>query len=53
MFSHELLSEVTSNFSKERLIGKGRFGRVYRGKLRHSDVAVKVLNDVCLLYVFL
>ena len=46
MFSFDDLSKVTNNFSKERLIGKGGFGKVYRGKLRHADVAVKVLNPV-------
>ena len=28
------------------MIGKGGFGRVFHGKLRYSDVAVKVLNTV-------
>ena len=46
VFSVDDLSRVTDNFSKERLIGKGGFGKVYRGKLRHADVAVKVLNTV-------
>ena len=46
IFSYDDLSKVTDNFSKERLIGKGGFGVVYRGKLRHADVAVKVLNTV-------
>ena len=46
IFSFEDLSKVTNNFSKEKMIGKGGFGRVFRGKLRHSDVAVKVLSTV-------
>ena len=48
IFSFEVLSEVTGNFSKDQLVGKGGFGQVYRGRLRHSDVAIKVLNDVCM-----
>lgn len=46
IFSLEDLSKVTNEFSNDHLIGKGGFGRVYRGKLRHADVAVKVLNTV-------
>ena len=46
IFSFDDLSQVTNNFSKEKMIGKGGFGRVFRGKLRHVDVAVKVLNTV-------
>ena len=43
-FPHELLHEATNNFAKDKLIGKGGFGRVFRERLRHSDVAIKVLN---------
>ena len=46
IFSLDDLSKVTNNFSKEKMIGKDSFGRVFRGKLRYSDVAVKVLNTV-------
>ena len=46
IFPLEDLCQVTDNFSKEKLIGKGGFGHVYRAKLRHSDVAIKVLNTV-------
>ena len=34
----------TDNFSSESKIGEGGFGTVYRGVLRCSDVAVKVLS---------
>ena len=46
IFAHELLCDVTNNFAKERLIGKGGFGSVYCARLRHADVAIKVLNTV-------
>jgi serine/threonine protein kinase len=38
------MREATTGFADEKLVGKGGFGRVFRGRLRHSDVAVKVLN---------
>lgn len=49
MFSYQLLCDVTNRFAKEKLIGKGGFGQVFRGRLRHSDVAIKVLNTVSLI----
>lgn len=46
IFSSTQLYEATDNFAEEKKIGKGGFGHVFRGRLRHSDVAIKVLNDV-------
>ena len=40
------LAEVkgaTGYFDKEKIVGKGGFGEVFRGVLRHTAVAVKVL----------
>ncbi|GKD93274.1 protein kinase, ATP binding site-containing protein, partial [Tanacetum coccineum] len=45
----EDLKLATNNFSKESCIGNGGFGRVYKGKLAHSQgqkmVAMKRLNS--------
>lgn len=49
VFSLEDLKAATNNFSADDLIGEGGFGKVYRGRLRYLDVAVKVLSDVSLL----
>ena len=46
IFSGDELLRATSYFSEENMVGKGGFGRVFRGKLRHSEVAIKVLNTV-------
>ncbi|GJN29440.1 hypothetical protein PR202_gb17666 [Eleusine coracana subsp. coracana] len=43
--SYRELSDATGGFAPERLIGSGRFGRVYEGTLRGgARVAVKVLD---------
>ncbi|XP_066339737.1 uncharacterized protein [Miscanthus floridulus] len=44
-YPYELLRRITDNFSEERLLGEGGFGRVYKGI--HEDgreIAVKVLR---------
>ncbi|XP_020211432.1 L-type lectin-domain containing receptor kinase S.1 [Cajanus cajan] len=44
-FSYEELSLATGEFGKEKLLGSGGFGRVYRGVLaNHTQVAVKCVN---------
>ncbi|KAM0847835.1 hypothetical protein ACQ4PT_054773 [Festuca glaucescens] len=45
--SQRELSEATGGFDQSRLIGAGRFGRVYSGTLRDGTrVAVKVLDQM-------
>ncbi|CAN6351986.1 unnamed protein product [Urochloa humidicola] len=40
------LREITNNFSDERLLGQGGFGRVYKGLLQNGDIiAVKKLTS--------
>jgi hypothetical protein len=46
VFSMKDLKNATTNFSPDSVIGAGGFGKVYQGRLRYSDVAVKVLSDV-------
>ncbi|TYK11145.1 L-type lectin-domain containing receptor kinase IX.1 [Cucumis melo var. makuwa] len=41
-FSHKLLAIATNNFSKERKLGQGGFGAVYRGYIPDIDLAVAV-----------
>lgn len=42
------LSEATSNYNKRKLVGRGGFGAVYKGRVRGClDVAIKVLTQVC------
>ena len=40
------LEEATCNYSADKVIGEGGFGKVYKARLRYSDVAVKVLSSV-------
>ncbi|KAG1328101.1 proline-rich receptor-like protein kinase PERK9 [Cocos nucifera] len=45
LFGHEELVNITSNFSPEKLIGKGGCSRVYKGCLSDGkEVAVKILK---------
>ena len=46
VFSLKDLQNATNDFNTDELIGEGGFGKVYRGRLRYSDVAVKLLSDV-------
>ncbi|KAM3214446.1 hypothetical protein ACQJBY_066754 [Aegilops geniculata] len=44
-FSFELLKQITSNFSKEHIIGHGSYGVVYKGVLGNGEeIAVKRLK---------
>ncbi|KAL9662890.1 hypothetical protein QQ045_027725 [Rhodiola kirilowii] len=46
-FSREALAVATDNFSKQRKLGEGGFGSVYRGYLHDADkeVAVKKISE--------
>ena len=40
------LAEATRNYGRGSVIGKGGYGTVYKGSLRYSTVAIKVLSQV-------
>ena len=40
------LKDATNSFNCDNVIGEGGFGKVYRGVLRFTTVAVKVLTEV-------
>ena len=44
-YTYDELSLATSNFSADNLLGEGTFGKVYKGILYHTAVAIKVLNE--------
>lgn len=43
-FSYDELEQATCRFENSLKIGEGGFGCVYRGYIRHTKVAIKVLN---------
>lgn len=43
-YSFEELQAATNNFQEEHKLGEGGFGSVYKGKLHHTTVAIKVLK---------
>jgi hypothetical protein len=45
-FGSDKLSEATDFFNPNNLIGEGGFGQVYRGVLRYTTVAIKILTEV-------
>ena len=45
-FKVEEVETATENFREDFLIGKGGFGKVYKGNFRHILIAVKVLSKV-------
>ena len=40
------LAEATRNYGRASIIGKGGYSTVYKGSLRYSTVAIKVLSQV-------
>ncbi len=42
----EEIKAITDNYSVDKEIGRGAFGRVFRGTFHHTEVAVKVLRKV-------
>ncbi len=47
LYPHKELQEATNSFSTSNLVGKGGFGQVYKGVLRGTSAAIKVLSEVC------
>ncbi|CAI7738143.1 unnamed protein product [Closterium sp. NIES-53] len=44
-YSLHHLHTATDGFSEQRLIGQGSSGRVYRGEINHTPVAIRCLDD--------
>ena len=45
-FMAKELADATRNYSRTSIVGKGGYGIVYRGTLRYSTVAIKILSQV-------
>lgn len=45
VFSYFELQEATKNFDDSLKIGEGGYGSIYKGFLRHTTVAIKLLNS--------
>lgn len=45
-FYEKELAAATRNYNKSTVIGRGGYGIVYGGSLRHNVVAIKVLTNV-------
>lgn len=43
-FSFSEIEEATDNFNPSRKIGEGGYGSIYKGLLRHTEVAIKMLH---------
>ncbi|KAH7404441.1 hypothetical protein KP509_15G025800 [Ceratopteris richardii] len=44
-YSFKEIQTATENFHERNKLGQGRYGQVYKGVLRHTSVAVKVLAE--------
>lgn len=43
-YTRDQIEEATDNFSVAKLVGEGAYGKVYKCKLDHTPVAIKVLR---------
>lgn len=43
-FSFSEIEEATCNFNESLKIGEGGYGKIFKGILRHTDVAIKMLS---------
>ncbi|WJX86962.1 hypothetical protein P8452_69201 [Trifolium repens] len=43
-FSFSEIEEATCNFNPSLKIGEGGYGSIFKGSLRHTEVAIKILN---------
>jgi hypothetical protein len=44
-YSYEEIGKATAGFAEENLLGEGGFGKVYRGVIDHTEVAIKLLSE--------
>ncbi|MED6121732.1 hypothetical protein PIB30_032967 [Stylosanthes scabra] len=44
-FSFFEVKQATNNFDQSRKIGEGGYGSIFKGMLRHSEVAIKMLHS--------
>ena len=46
VFYADELAKATHSYGRSSVIGKGKFGTVYKGTLRHCTDAIKILSQV-------
>ena len=47
------IKEATRDYTESQLLGVGGFGSVYKGIMRGTFVAVKVLSEVYYIYIYI